>query len=66
MKEWGIFKIRQSENSAEKKAYALHSGKKTEQMLSHATKHVTLDMSHVSLNESKIENQKEGDEMSFF
>lgn len=35
-------------------------------MLSHATKHVKLDMSHMSLNDSKIENMKEGDEMSFF
>ena len=35
-------------------------------MFSHATKHVMLDMSHMSLNDSKIENVKEGDEMSFF
>lgn len=35
-------------------------------MLSHATKHVTLDITHMSLNDSKIENTKDGDEMSFF
>ena len=35
-------------------------------MLSHATKHVMMDMSHMSLNDSKVENMKEGDEMSFF